>query len=110
VIILLVLLGIIVLGVVVGMVRRPRVRAARQLFAEQLRALAAATGWQFDSTPVPPLQLRFRSLDDVLGSTLRDGVRVTAQLVGQWRGCPCGPSSWATGRTASRSRRPSTPC
>lgn len=83
-----VLLGIILLGVVIGLVRRPKTQAAQRAFAKQVKALSLSTGWQFDTTPVPPLQMRFLVLDNVLGSTVRDGISVRVQLTGHWRGAP----------------------
>ena len=83
-----IVLGILVLGVIVGLVSRPRYKRAQAAFGAGVRALAATTGWQFDRTPVGPLNLRFGDLSNVLGATSWDQLAVTAQLAGQWRGVP----------------------
>lgn len=81
-----ILVGILACGVVIGLVMRPRVRAAQDAFAEQVRALVVRTGWRPDHDPVPPLQATFVTLDDVLGSTSHHGISANLRLAGQWRG------------------------
>lgn len=87
-VVVLIVLGIIAAGVVVGLVMRPRVRAAQDAFARGVQALAARTGWRPDHTPAPPLQAAFVSLNEILGSTNHHGIAVNLQLAGQWRGIP----------------------
>jgi len=86
VIIVLSLLGIILLGLVVGLARRPKVQNAHRAYAQALRAMAGRTGWQIGR---PPFAFpRLRDLNNAIGAGTRADTTVTAQLSGQWQGVP----------------------
>ncbi|MGC7093447.1 hypothetical protein ACPZ19_02165 [Amycolatopsis lurida] len=78
-------LGIILLGLVIGLVMRPKVQARARAHVDALQAMAASFGWQIDRRAVPDIRARL----PIGGMWDEDtGIRATAQLTGQWRGVP----------------------
>jgi hypothetical protein len=97
------IVAIILLGVVVGLVRRPKHKAAVQAKTDSVQALAANFGWQIDRVALGDLYQRMPQLSSVLGAN-ESGVRVAVQLSGPWRGVPiCAAQlSYATDELATR--------
>ncbi|UJW33913.1 hypothetical protein L3Q67_09160 [Saccharothrix sp. AJ9571] len=77
--------GIILLGLVIGLVSRPKVQARARAHVDAVQATAAAFGWQIDRSPVPDLRARL-PLGGMFDADT--AIRATAQLTGQWRGVP----------------------
>ncbi|WP_158879417.1 hypothetical protein [Amycolatopsis anabasis] len=95
--------AIILLGLVIGLARRPKAQAAQQAHVDAVRSTAVGFGWQIDQVALGDLYRRLPQLGSVLGND-ESGVRVTAQLSGQWRGVPiCAAQiSYATEGMATR--------